>query len=124
MVEYLKDVQGYVAAHEEALAEVLLKYLGERRDVTIYGETTSDASIRVPTISFAIKDWDPKEVVETVEGQTDFGFRWGHFYSKRLCDDVLKTGENGVIRVSMVSEIGIPQHITCNRQGAYGLDVS
>jgi len=30
------------------------------------------------------------------------GFRWGHFYSKRLVDEVLKLKGDGVVRVSMV----------------------
>ena len=104
VVEYLEGVEVEVAAHEEVLAEVLLGYLRKREDVIVYGEPVADKKIRVPTISFAVNGWGAREVVETVEKDSDFGFRWGHFYSKRLCDDVLKTGDEGVIRVSMVSD--------------------
>lgn len=56
----------------------------------------------MPTISFAVKGWGSRELVETVEKQSSFGFRWGHFYSKRLCDEILQAGDEGVVRVSMV----------------------
>jgi selenocysteine lyase/cysteine desulfurase len=106
VVQYLDGI-GDFSAHEEKLAEILLTYLRGREDVTIYGESTADAKVRVPTISFAVKGWSSREVVETIEKQTVFGFRWGHFYSKRLCDDVLKTSEEGVVRVSMVSSLHV-----------------
>lgn len=41
-------------------------------------------------------------MVETVEKQSDFGFRWGSFYSKRLSDDILQRPEEGVVRASFV----------------------
>jgi len=53
-------------------------------------------------VSFLIKGRNSQEVVETVEKKSDFGFRWGHFNSKTLVEEVLACGEDGVIRVSMV----------------------
>jgi len=91
-----------IAAHEERLAEALLGYLRGRGDVMILGEKESDSAKRVPTVSFLIEGKNSQEVVETVERKSDFGFRWGHFYSKRLVEEVLGCGEDGVIRVSMV----------------------
>lgn len=45
-------------------------------------------------------------MVEGIEARSNFGCRWGHFYSKRLVDEVLGLGEekggDGVVRVSMV----------------------
>ena len=91
-----------ISAHEERLANVLLDYLNSRKDVTVYGEKASDPAVRVPTISFNIQGWGSRDLVERVERDSDFGFRWGHFYSKRLCDEILQAGDDGVIRVSMV----------------------
>lgn len=89
------------------------------------GERSADPELRVPTISFVVKGKSPKALVEQVDrasgdakGPLDggqdgdqglgesrqFGIRWGHFYSKRLCEEVLgleKDGE-GVVRVSLV----------------------
>lgn len=88
--------------HEENLQEVLLSYLRSRKDVIIFGEPSSDSSIRVPTISFVIKGHGSRDVVEKVEKVSDFGFRWGAFYSNRLVENVLGLDKQGVIRVSMV----------------------
>ncbi|KAL8846476.1 MAG: hypothetical protein Q9221_008442 [Calogaya cf. arnoldii] len=91
-----------IAAHEEKLQAILLDYLNSREDVTIYGEMSKEKEKRVPVISFGIKDRSSKEAVERVDGMSDFGIRWGSFYSKRLVDEVLGCGEEGVVRVSMV----------------------
>src|SRR5450432_740778 len=91
-----------IKAHEEVLAEVLLSYLKGRKDVAIYGEPTSNSNLRVPTVSFVIKGKSSKGVVEKIEKESDFGFRWGSFYSNRLVENFLALGKEGVIRVSMV----------------------
>jgi selenocysteine lyase/cysteine desulfurase len=91
-----------IKAYEADLQEVLLAYLRDRRDVTIYGEPSSDANLRVPTVSFVIEGQSSRGVVEKVEAVSKFGFRWGAFYSNRLVENVLGLGQDGVIRVSMV----------------------
>lgn len=45
---------------------------------------------------------DSRSIVQEAEKISNYGFRWGHFYSKRLCDEVLGLGPNAVTRVSMV----------------------
>lgn len=40
--------------------------------------------------------------MEAVESRSNFGVRWGHFYSKRLVEEVLGLGDEGVVRVSLV----------------------
>ena len=40
--------------------------------------------------------------MEAVEKESSFGIRWGHFYSKRLVEEFLGLGAEGVVRVSMV----------------------
>ena len=91
-----------IAAHEERLARILLKYLTSRKDITIYGETSPDSNIRVPTISFTVKDRSSRSIVEEVERTSNLGFRWGHFFSYRLVTEVLGLKDDGVVRVSMV----------------------
>ena len=102
IVEYLGTVFSSSPEHEEKIQGILLDYLHKRGDVTVYGEPSADRSKRVPTVSFNVQGWDPRVLVETVEKGTTFGFRWGHFYAKRLCDDILNCEQNGVARVSMV----------------------
>lgn len=104
VVQYLREI-GWTGmiAQEEALARTLIDYLNSKPDVyTIYGEPNSDREKRVPVISFRIKGRSSQDVVEKVERWSEFGFRWGHFYSKRLVDEVLGLQEGGVVRVSML----------------------
>ena len=101
-VSYLRGRWGAIAAHEARLQGLLLEYLNGREDVTVYGETSADNAVRVPTISFTVKGWSSRELVEAVEKVTlKFGFRWGLFYSVRL-KEYLGLEQDGVVRVSMV----------------------
>lgn len=102
IVEYLGPVFSSSPEHEEKIQGILLDYLHKRGDVTVYGEPSADRRKRVPTVSFNVQGWDSRALVEAVEKGTPFGFRWGHFYAKRLCDNILSCGQNGVVRVSMV----------------------
>lgn len=97
-----KKTWSAVAAHEQTLQEILLDYLNKREDVIVYSERSADSNLRVPVISFSVKDKSSKEIVEKVDACSDFGIRWGHFYSKRMVDDLLGLKTDGVIRVSMV----------------------
>ena len=92
-----------ITVHEEKLQAILLEYLHKREDVTIYGETSSEKKLRVPVVSFTVKGKSSKDIVERIESKSNFGCRWGHFYSKRLVDDLLGLEKcDGVVRVSMV----------------------
>ncbi|KAI0432097.1 aminotransferase class-V [Xylaria sp. FL1042] len=88
-------------AHEETLQTTLLSYLVSRPDVIVYGDTTGSSAARVSTISFRVVGWSSRDVVETVEAVTNFGFRWGNFYSPRLVHELLGLGDDGVVRVSL-----------------------
>ena len=88
-------------AHEAALQKTLLEYLVRRPDITVYGDTTGSPEVRVSTVSFRVAGWSSQDVVETVEAATNYGFRWGNFYSPRLVHELLGLPEDGVVRVSM-----------------------
>ncbi|KAK1598004.1 aminotransferase class-V [Colletotrichum navitas] len=107
VLEYLgtPDSEGwkYKVEQERLLQLTLLQYLNGRDDVTVYGETDAGTECRVPTISFRVKGWGARELVAAVEKDTDFGFRWGHFYSYRLVKEILGLDPaDGIVRVSMV----------------------
>ena len=91
-----------IAAHEQKLQDILLTYLTSRADVVVYGDATSDAAVRVPTIAFAVAGCSPRQIVQDVERVSNVGIKNGHFYSKRLCDEILQLGPEGVVRASMV----------------------
>ncbi|KAF2660391.1 PLP-dependent transferase [Lophiostoma macrostomum CBS 122681] len=106
IVSYLSppgEVFSAIAAHEAKLSAILLEFLNSRDDITVWGSKDSDQGVRVPTISFSVKGKGSKEVVEAAEKISNFGFRYGHFYSKRLCDEVLGvTDPQYVVRASAV----------------------
>ena len=71
--------------------------------MTIHGERSADKVLRVPVVSFTVQGRSSKEIVEGIESKSNFGCRFGHFYSKRMVDDLLGLeGCDGVVRVSMV----------------------
>lgn len=123
--KYLQDVPwDEIAKFEEKLQAILIDYLNSKPDlIQIWGEPVADLNKRVcviaviylileaanraqnirPVISFTIKRRSSREIVETVEAKSNFGFRWGSFYSNRLIEEVLGLdAEDGVIRVSLL----------------------
>ena len=53
--------------------------------------------------------------MEGIEKRSNFGCRWGHFYSKRLLEEVLGLGEEGIVRVSLVHyNTGELMDLLCN----------
>ncbi|KAK5945532.1 hypothetical protein PMZ80_002737 [Knufia obscura] len=106
IVSYLQKV-GWdaISKQEEEIQEVLLSFLRSKPDIIkIYGEPSSDRRLRVPVISFRIKGHSSLAVIDAVEAKSRYGCRNGHFYSKRLCDDVLgiRDSDDGVIRCSLL----------------------
>lgn len=106
VTEYLGQVgwEGMME-QEERIQEVLLSYLRSQPEkITIYGDPSSDRSVRVPVISFGVRGWKSFDVIDEVEKRSKFGCRPGHFYSKRLCDEVLglEDSEDGVVRCSLL----------------------
>lgn len=116
--EYLSRIPWQaIASHEEKLQGILIDYLNSRSDVKIWGEPVADAAKRVPVISWTVDGRSSKDIVEAVEAQSDFGFRWGAFYSNRLVQEVLGLDPvDGVVRVSLVhyNTGKVLMHVTVN----------
>lgn len=103
LVDHLLS-EGWEAStkQESEIQSLLLDYLNKREDVTIYGEKSTDFNIRVPTISFKIKEWGSKEIIHAIEEKTNLAFRYGSFYSQRLVRDIFELDPlDGIVRVSM-----------------------
>ncbi|KAI0890629.1 PLP-dependent transferase [Annulohypoxylon maeteangense] len=93
---------GGLHAQETLLQTTLLEYLTSKPNITIYGERSADEKLRLPTVSFKVAGLDSRELVETLERTTNFGFRWGAFYSNYLVNEYFGLDASGVVRVSMV----------------------
>lgn len=103
----VEAVWSAIADHEERLQEILLRFLRDKAKqgiVTIYGEPSASQELRVPVISFTVKEMSSRSLVEEVEKISKLGFRNGHMYSHRLLKDVfgLEDVEDGVVRISML----------------------
>ncbi len=88
-----------IAQHEEQLSHRLLNFLTAHRRVRVIGETTSDRTVRVPTISFVVDGMTPDQVPAYLD-RRGFAVRWGDFYARGLMDALALP--TGVVRVSMV----------------------
>ena len=113
---YLQAVPwGEIARYEEKLQAILIDYLNSKPDVIqIWGEPVADRTKRVPVISFTVQGRSSRGVVEAIEARSNFGCRWGSFYSNRLVQEVLGLdAEDGVIRVSLL------HYNTGKSRGAY-----
>lgn len=84
---------------EEGLQGKLMAYLRGKRGVRIVGPAAAD-STRVATVSFTSERTSPQEISRYL-GERGIGIRWGHAYSKRLCEAMGLGG--GVARVSLVA---------------------
>ena len=91
-----------IADHEARLAEILLHCLGRCAGGTGFGEPGADSAVRVPTVSFVVKGVASGDVVRAVERESSFGIRNGHMYAKRLVEEVLGQGPEGVVSISLV----------------------
>ena len=93
-----------IEVREAELQSTLLKYLNARSDITIIGNKDPDTKKRVSTVSFLVKGWKSKDVVEKVDevSRGEIGIRWGGFYSVRLIKEVCGLEKDGVVRVSFV----------------------
>lgn len=89
------------ALHEEKLASLLMDFLKSKRNVKIYGDSSSDRNKRVPTISFTVKDKKSSAIPIQID-KYNIGIRYGDFYARRLIEDLDLLKKDGIIRVSMV----------------------
>jgi cysteine desulfurase family protein (TIGR01976 family) len=90
-----------ITEQEETICRKFIDFLEAVPGVTIIGEKTADAGIRVPTVSFLTKKGRSSDIVSTID-KFNIGIRHGDFYARRLAEQLELDPEQGVIRVSMV----------------------
>lgn len=97
----IKAAFDIITAQEELICRRFIDFLNATPSVRIIGETTADAAIRVPTVSFLTSKGRNSEIVRAIDA-FDIGIRYGDFYARRLSEHLKLDLEEGVIRVSMV----------------------
>jgi len=91
---------GVMTDLELPLQARLMEYLRDRRDITVIGPAHAAAS-RVSTISFVHRSKKSAEIAKAANAR-GIGFRYGSFYSVRLCETMGLDPADGVVRVSLV----------------------
>jgi selenocysteine lyase/cysteine desulfurase len=87
-------------AHENALAETLLRYLAGRPGVRIIGRPSALDGQRMPTVSFVVAGRHSETIVRHVDSH-GIGIRFGDFYARRLIEALGLQAQGGVVRVSI-----------------------
>jgi cysteine desulfurase family protein (TIGR01976 family) len=90
-----------ISSHEEKLSDMILEYLGTRKEIRIIGEKTGNRLKRVPTISLVHQRFRSSQVVSRMDAFR-IGIRYGDFYAKKLIHDLDLEEKEGVIRISFV----------------------
>ena len=94
------EVYTMMAHHEQELASRFLDFLKSKKNVRILGDASADKLLRVPTISFVVKNRKSSEIPVLVDPHK-IGIRYGDFYARRLITDLDLVESDGVVRVSM-----------------------
>ncbi|RUS16945.1 hypothetical protein BC937DRAFT_90625 [Endogone sp. FLAS-F59071] len=109
---HLNTAFDLIANHEALLVTLLLAFLTADPRIRIIRPPTSDPTVRVSTLPFVVSGRGSREIVEAV----DKAGIAGHFYAKRLVEEALELGEEGVIigsfkrRVSMIGRLAHSYH--------------
>ncbi|HYG61514.1 MAG TPA: cysteine desulfurase-like protein [Thermoanaerobaculia bacterium] len=88
-----------IAAAEAHAMAPLLAFLGERRDVRLFGWPTASPAHRVSTVSVAVEGRDMADLARRL-AERRIGVRAGDFHSRRLLQDLGVPG-GSVLRISL-----------------------
>jgi len=94
-----KKALSLIQAYEVGLSRALLENLQEVPGLHLYGiadECRFDQ--RVPTFSFTLKDWKPRQVAERLAGQ-NINLWDGNFYALAVIERLGLEGSGGLVRV-------------------------
>ncbi|CAH0019645.1 unnamed protein product [Clonostachys rhizophaga] len=104
VVKYIHSVNWtWIEKQETILQEELLRFIRSRADIQLYGDPTSDRSVRVPVISFRVSGRSSVEVTRELWEKSKCRPTADNYWARRLLEDVLHVdAEDGVIRCSFV----------------------
>ena len=98
---WLAQAFSLISDHEARLSDHLLTFLKSKPNVRIIGRTDPDPTQRVPTISFIVDGMSSAQIPPQID-RHKIGIRYGHFYARRLIEDLGLLPQAGVVRISMV----------------------
>jgi len=99
---HLKQAMADIRAYEYELSRALLDVLEETPGVTIYGLTDRRRlDERVPTVSFTLKGWHPRQVAEELDKQDVYVWD-GNYYALAVTECLGLEDNGGLVRVGPV----------------------
>ncbi len=96
----IKKVNELISNHEEDIANPILKYLSNRKDLKLIGKNKITNKDRAPTISFISKIKSSKEVSKILV-DNKIATRNDNFYAWRCLKHLGINTEDGLVRISM-----------------------
>ena len=89
-----------IAATEAALVAPLLDFLERHPRTHIVGSSSASDAARVPTVAFTVDGRKASEIPPLLD-RRKVAVRWGHFYARRLIEDLGLLERDGVVRASL-----------------------
>ena len=99
-LEKIDKINNLISLHEENIANPILKYLYERKDLNLIGKNKIENKDRAPTISFYSNKKKSKEISNTLH-KYKIATRNDNFYAWRCLKHLGIDTDDGVVRLSM-----------------------
>ena len=99
-LEKINKINNLISLHEENIANPILKYLYERKDINLIGKNKIENKDRAPTISFYSNKKTSKEISNTLY-KFKIATRNDNFYAWRCLEHLGVDTDDGVVRLSM-----------------------
>ena len=99
-LEKIDKINNLISLHEENIANPILKYLNERKDLNLIGKNKIQNKDRAPTISFYSNKKTSKEISNTLH-KFKIATRNDNFYAWRCLEHLGIDTNDGVVRLSM-----------------------
>ncbi len=100
ILDKIDKINNLISLHETTIANPILKYLYERKDLNLIGKNKIQNKDRAPTISFYSNKKTSKEISNTLL-QFKIATRNDNFYAWRCLEHLGIDTNDGVIRLSM-----------------------
>ncbi len=99
-LEKIKKINNLIAIHEENIANPILNYINERKDLYLIGKNKINNKDRAPTISFYSRNISSKEISNKLLNYK-IATRNDNFYAWRCLKHLGIDTNDGVVRLSM-----------------------
>tara|TARA_B100000674_G_scaffold177410_1_gene143680 strand:+ start:275 stop:1522 length:1248 start_codon:yes stop_codon:yes gene_type:complete len=100
LLQKIQKVNNLISAHEEKLANPILKYIDEREDLKLIGKNKINNKNRAPTISFTSKNMSSKELCMKLI-KNKIATKNDDFYAWRCLKALNIDPKDGVVRISL-----------------------